>query len=74
MRTDLKHCITVLAMAGSFGVFAFAADRDIKVEDRLDASAEALTDMMRASDKGIPQDLIDKARGFVVVAGMKKAG
>jgi SH3 domain-containing YSC84-like protein 1 len=30
--------------------------------------------MMRASDKGIPQDLMDKARCVVVVPGMKKAG
>jgi lipid-binding SYLF domain-containing protein len=30
--------------------------------------------MMRASDKGIPQDLIDKARCVVVIPGMKKAG
>jgi lipid-binding SYLF domain-containing protein len=30
--------------------------------------------MMMASDKGIPQDLIDKAKCIVVVPGMKKAG
>jgi len=53
---------------------AFAADRQIKVDDRLDASADALTDMMKASDHGIPQDLIDKAHCVVVVPGMKKAG
>jgi SH3 domain-containing YSC84-like protein 1 len=52
----------------------FAADREIKVDDRLDASADTLTDMMRASDQGIPQDLLDKARCVVVVPGMKKAG
>src|ERR1700677_5107692 len=53
---------------------AFAADREVKVDDRLDASADALTDMMRASDHGIPHDLIDKAHCVVVVPGMKKAG
>jgi lipid-binding SYLF domain-containing protein len=52
----------------------FAADRAVKVEDRLDASAATLTDMMRASDKGIPQDLIQKSRCVVVIPGMKKAG
>ncbi len=61
-------------MAGSIGSSAFAADREIKVDDRLDASAETLTDMMRADDKGLPQDLLDKARCVVVVPGMKKAG
>jgi lipid-binding SYLF domain-containing protein len=71
---NLKHCVWVLAMAGSASTVAFAADREIKVDDRLDASAETLTDMMGASDKGLPQDLIDKARCVVVVPGMKKAG
>ena len=74
MKMNLKHCVWVLAIAGSANTAAFAADRAIKVEDRLDASADALTDMMRASDKGIPQDLLDKAHCVVVVPGMKKAG
>jgi len=74
MRTNSRHFIWVLALAGSMTTAAFAAERAIKVADRLDASADALTDMMRASDKGIPQDLIDKARCVVVIPGMKKAG
>jgi lipid-binding SYLF domain-containing protein len=64
----------ILALAGSVTTAAFAADREIKVDDRLDASAETLTDMMKADDRGIPHDLIDKARCVVVVPGMKKAG
>jgi lipid-binding SYLF domain-containing protein len=64
----------ILAVAGSISTVAYAADREAKVDDRLDASAETLTDMMRASDKGIPQDLLDKAHCVVVVPGMKKAG
>ena len=74
MKTNLKHCVWALAIAGSMSTAAFAADREIKVDDRLDASADALTDMMRASDNGIPQDLIDKAHCVVVMPGMKKAG
>src|ERR1700690_270370 len=74
MKMNLKRCVWVLAIAGSANTAAFAADRQIKVDDRLDASADALTDMMRASDKGIPQDLLDKAHCVVVVPGMKKAG
>jgi lipid-binding SYLF domain-containing protein len=69
-----KTLVSILAIASSMSIAAFAAEREIKVDDRLDASAEALTDMMRASDKGIPQDLLDKARCVVVVPGMKKAG
>jgi len=74
MKVNLKHCVWVLAIAGSLNTAAFAAEREIKVDDRLDASAETLADMMRASDKGIPQDLMDKARCVVVIPGMKKAG
>jgi lipid-binding SYLF domain-containing protein len=74
MRTNVKHYVWVLAIAGSMSTAAVAADRAVKVDDRLDASADTLTDMMRASDQGIPQDLIDKAHCVVVVPGMKKAG
>jgi lipid-binding SYLF domain-containing protein len=69
-----KTLMAILATAGLMSTVAFAADREVKVDDRLDASADTLTDMMRAADKGIPQDLLDKARCVVVVPGMKKAG
>jgi lipid-binding SYLF domain-containing protein len=69
-----KTLVSILAIAGTMSIASFAADREIKVDDRLDASADTLTDMMRASDKGIPQDLLDKARCVVIVPGMKKAG
>ena len=71
----MRNTLTVvLAMAGALSSAAFAADREIKVDDRLDASADTLADMMKADDKGIPQDLMNKARCVVVVPGMKKAG
>ena len=54
-----KTLVTILAIAGSIGTVAFAAEREIKVDDRLDASADTLTEMMRASDHGIPQDLLE---------------
>jgi len=69
-----KTLVTVLAIAGTLGTVAFAADREVKVDDRLDASADTLIDMMRASDHGIPHDLLDRAKCVVVVPGMKKAG
>src|SRR5450631_4007028 len=65
-----KTLIAILAI----GTAAFAADREAKVDDRLDASADTLTEMRKASDKGIPQDLLDKAHCVVVIPGMKKAG
>ena len=69
-----KTLVAILAIAGTLTTASFAADREIKVDDRLDALADTLTDMMQASDHGIPHDLLDKARCVVVVPGMKKAG
>jgi lipid-binding SYLF domain-containing protein len=74
MKMNLTQGVWVLAIAGSMSASAFASDRAIKVDDRLDASAETLTEMMRASDHGIPHDLIEKAHCVVVIPGMKKAG
>jgi lipid-binding SYLF domain-containing protein len=39
---------------------------------RLDDSAEMLTEIMSAPDKGIPQDLLGKAQCVVLVPGLKK--
>jgi lipid-binding SYLF domain-containing protein len=74
MKTNLKYQILGLTIIGSMANTALAADRAIKVEDRLDASSDTLIDMMKASDNGVPQDLLDKAKCVVVVPGMKKAG
>jgi len=65
--------VGLLAFISCIGA-ASAGDREIKVSDRLQASAETVTEMMQASDQGIPHDLLDKARCVVVVPGMKKAG
>src|SRR4051812_45763014 len=72
-RMQTKFTV-LLAIAGTLGLNAFAADKEAKVDDRLTAATETLTDMMHAADKGIPQELLDKARCVVVVPGMKKAG
>jgi lipid-binding SYLF domain-containing protein len=69
-----KTLIPIFLLAGALSTAALAADTEIKADDRLDAAADTLNDMMRASDKGIPHDLMDKARCVVVVPGMKKAG
>jgi lipid-binding SYLF domain-containing protein len=69
-----KILATVLAIAGTMSTAALAADREVKVDDRLNAAADTLTAMLGAPDRGIPQDLLDKAKCIVVVPGMKKAG
>jgi lipid-binding SYLF domain-containing protein len=69
-----KSLTAVLALVGSIATVSLAADREIKVDDRLDASADTLKDMMKPFDRGIPHGLLDKARCVVVIPGMKKAG
>src|ERR1035438_9109372 len=72
MRTTL---LTILAVgAAVFSPLAIAADKESAASDRLDASADVLSDMMHAADKGIPQDLMNHAQCVVVVPNMKKAG
>jgi lipid-binding SYLF domain-containing protein len=70
MRTTL---LTFLALA-AISPLAMQAAKESSVVDRLDASADVLTDMMKASDKGIPQDLLDKSHCVVIVPNLKKAG
>jgi lipid-binding SYLF domain-containing protein len=41
---------------------------------RLDAAADLLSDMMQTSDKGVPQDLLNKAECVVLIPGLKKGG
>ena len=71
MRTTL---LTIFAIGAAISPLAFAADRESKTTDRLDESANVITDMMNASDKGIPQDLMNKAECVIVVPNMKRAG
>jgi lipid-binding SYLF domain-containing protein len=71
MRTTF---LTILAIGAVISPLALAADKESKTDDRLDASADVITDMMHASDKGIPQDLMNKAQCVVIVPNMKRAG
>src|SRR5580693_3755316 len=71
MRTTL---LTIFAV-GAFVVSPMAmAEKESAAADRLDASADVLRDMMHADDKGIPQDLMNRAQCVVVIPNMKKAG
>lgn len=68
-----KTLLTIVATGALLCPAAFAA-KESSAADRLDASADVLMDMMHASDKGIPQDLMNRAQCVVVVPNMKKAG
>lgn len=71
MRIITLAIWTIAALAGTA---AFGMNREAKVADRLDASEDTLSDIMHASDHGIPHSLLVRARCVVVVPGMKKAG
>ena len=68
MRTSL---ITSLVLLSACVTASLSAKED--AAERLDASADLLTDMMKASDRGVPQDLLNKARCVILVPGLKKA-
>jgi lipid-binding SYLF domain-containing protein len=70
MRTTLA---VVLALT-SLTPVALQAQKESRATDRLDASTDVLSDMMKADDKGIPQDLMNKADCVIIVPNMKKAG
>lgn len=66
-----RTCITALAVSALIAPAVFAAT---EADKRLDAAADLMTEMMQASDKGVPQDLLNRAECVVLVPGLKKAG
>lgn len=42
--------------------------------DRLQKSAEVIEELMRAPDRAVPQDLLDRAECVVIIPGLKRAG
>jgi lipid-binding SYLF domain-containing protein len=69
MRLNMKmKIITFLVAAAVMSSIASAES----YEERLTDSTTVLREMSHASDKGIPQDLLEKARCVVVVPGLKK--
>jgi lipid-binding SYLF domain-containing protein len=63
--------IAALALTAAFVPASFAAT---EADTRLEAAADLMTDMMHASDKGVPQDLLNKSQCVILVPGLKKAG
>ncbi len=57
--------------AGLVAATTLAADQQENV-DRLNTSAEVFRQIMAMPDKGIPQDLLEKAQCVVIVPGVKK--
>ena len=67
MKTNI---LTLTAFLIGNATFA-ASNKD--VDKRLEESATVLKEVMDAPDKGIPEDLLEKAHCVVIVPGMKKA-
>jgi lipid-binding SYLF domain-containing protein len=65
-----RSSIAVLAVAAALSPALFAAT---EADKRLDAAADLVTDMMNASDKGVPQDLLNRSECVVLIPGLKKA-
>ena len=62
--------ILCLLLISALGVFA--ADDKKDVTQRLQNATSTLHEIMATPDKGIPQDLLEKANCVVVVPGLKK--
>jgi SH3 domain-containing YSC84-like protein 1 len=61
-----KTCLAITALAAGSLLHAAIAP------EALDTAAEMMTEIMSAPDKGIPQDLLEKAHCIVLVPGVKK--
>jgi lipid-binding SYLF domain-containing protein len=67
----MRKFLAAVAMAAALLPAVHAKPGD--AADRLDDAADVLTSMMDASDKGIPQDLMNKAQCVIIVPNLKKA-
>ncbi len=66
----MKLFMTALLATGLTGpMFA-----DQTADARLQSATDVITNMTSASDKSIPQDLIDKAHCIIVIPNLKKGG
>jgi len=68
-----RTIVTIFAIASAVAPSLVQA-KDTDAAERLDSAADLMTAMMHADDKGIPQDLLDKAHCVVAIPGLKKGG
>jgi len=70
-KNDMKKtCALSLLMACSAVMWA----KTDEAVARIDEAGKVFTEIMNAPDKGIPQELYDKANCIAIIPGMKKAG
>lgn len=63
----------VLVLIVCLGSFAWAAGK-ADVQERLEKSSKVLQEVMAAPDKGIPEEILDKAKCIAIVPNMVKGG
>lgn len=66
---QLRIAVLVALTATTVG---FAKDKKEKSVQRLDEAVATISEIMGTPDKGIPQDLLDRAECMVIVPGLKK--
>jgi lipid-binding SYLF domain-containing protein len=66
-----NKAVVLLALASALMPGLLFAKND--ADARLEAAADLVSDMMHASDKGVPQDLLNKSRCVILIPGLKKA-
>jgi lipid-binding SYLF domain-containing protein len=66
-----KTIVAMMALASAFGPGLVFAKND--ADARLESAADLVSDMMKASDKGVPQELLNKSRCVILIPGLKKA-
>jgi lipid-binding SYLF domain-containing protein len=70
----MRFTLASIAIIAALSPMAVQGQKESNASERVNASIDVLTDMMHANDKGIPQDLMDKAACVIIVPNMKKAG
>ena len=66
----MKHFVAALLSVTVVSMCGFAAEPD----KRIRTSGEVLSEIMGANDKGIPEDLLEKAQCVGVIPNLKRAG
>src|SRR5690349_2110465 len=70
----MRNTVAMILTLAALSPITAMAQKESDATDRIDASTDVLMDMMHADDKGIPQDLMNRADCVVIVPNMKKAG
>lgn len=64
----------LLIVLASAGAAATAAPKKNEPVDRIKEAARVFTEIQGAKDKDIPDTLLEKANGIIIVPGLKRAG